>query len=67
MMYDVIAIHMTHMVNVKKYQDLNLSLLQSGIVISKTRLMGQVTTHHIFSHVEFGQDVIFTISTKKYT
>lgn len=33
--------------------------------MSSTRLMGQVIIHHNFSHVEFGQDVIFTISTKK--
>jgi len=64
-MYDVIAIHVTHMMNVKTYQDFNLCLLQSGMVISNIRLMGQVTTHHSFSYVEFGQDVMLTMSTKK--
>jgi len=33
--------------------------------MSNIRLMGQVIIHHIFWHVEFGQDIMFTISTKK--
>jgi len=64
-MYDVSAIHVTHMMNVKTYQDFNLLLLQSGMVISNIRLMGQVTIHHSFSYVELGQDVMLTMSTKK--
>lgn len=62
--YDDDPIQIMHMMNVKIYQDFKLFLLQSGIVISSIKLIGQVQTHHIFLHVEFGQLVILTISTK---
>lgn len=62
--YEVVAIHTIHMINVNGYQDFKLFLLQSGIVMSSTKLIGHVISHHILSHVAFGQLVILTISTE---
>lgn len=63
-MYEVVAIHIIHMIKVRGYQDFNVFLLQSGIVMRSTKFIGQVINHQIRSHVEFGQFFIFTISTK---
>lgn len=63
-MYEVVAIHIIHMIKVKGYQDFNVLLLQSGIVMRSTKFIGQVINHQIRSHVEFGQFFISTISTK---
>lgn len=64
-MYEVDAIHIMHIIKVRGYQDFNVLLLQSGIVIRSTKFIGQVINHQIRSHFDFGQFVIFTISTRK--
>lgn len=63
-MYEVVAIHAMHMVKVKGYQAFNESLLQSGIVMRRTKLMGHVISHQVLSHTEFGHLVMFTMSTE---
>lgn len=64
-MYEVDAIHIMHIIKVRGYQDFNVFLLQSGIVMRNTKFIGQVINHQIRSHFDFGQFVIFTISTRK--